>query len=82
MAYIKKPPQFISRSIELEESVSDLLNDYARFVECTPDHVANSALKKSLWRDREYRRWRAERRNTAQTEPSRVNAKTYDPADS
>ena len=58
MAYIKKPPQFIIRSIELEESVSDLLNEYARFVECTPDHVANAALKKILLRDRGYRRWR------------------------
>jgi len=72
MAYIKKPSQFISRSIELEESVSDLLNEYARFVECTPDYVANIALKKTLWRDREYRRWRAEQRNASQGEPDRA----------
>ena len=65
MAYIKKPPQFIIRSIELEQSVSDLLNEYARFVECTPDHVANAALKRTLLKDREYRRWRAEQRNAA-----------------
>jgi len=69
MAYIKKPPQFIIRSIELEESVSDLLNEYARFVECTPDHVANSVLKKILWRDPEYRKWRAEQKNAAQGKP-------------
>jgi len=72
MAYIKKPPQFIIRSIELEESVSDLLNEYARFVECTPDHVANSALKKTLSRDRGYRRWQAEQRNAAGGEPNRT----------
>jgi len=76
MAYIKKPPQFISRSIELEEAVSDLLNEYARFVECTPDHVANSALKKILWRDREYRKWRAEQRKTAGSEPNRATRET------
>jgi len=72
MTLIKKPPHVISRSIELEESVSDLLNEYARFVECTPDHVANSALKKTLSRDREYRRWRAEQRNTAGSGPNRT----------
>jgi hypothetical protein len=71
MAYIKKPPQFIIRSIELEESVSDLLNEYGRFVECTPDHVANAALKKTLSRDREYRRWRADQKNAARGEPNR-----------
>ena len=72
MTYTKKTPQFIVRSIELEESVSDLLNEYARFAECTPDHVANSALKKTLSRDREYRRWRAEQRNAAGGEPNRT----------
>jgi hypothetical protein len=75
MAYIKKPSQVISRSIELEQSVSDLLNEYARFVECTPDYVVNFALKKTLWRDREYRRWRAQQRNAAEGEPNRATAK-------
>jgi len=76
MAYIKKPPQFIIRSIELEESVSDLLNEYARFADCTPDHVANSALKKALSRDREYRMWRTEQRNAAGGEPNRTTEST------
>ena len=72
MAYIKKPPQFIMRSIELEESVSDLLNEHARFAECTPDHIANAALKKILLRDREYRRWRTEQRKAAGGEANRA----------
>ena len=76
MAYIKKPPQFISRSIQLEEPVSELLDEYARFVDCTPDHVANYALKKILWRDPEYRRWRAEQRNAAQSKPDSDTRKT------
>ena len=70
MAYIKKPPELVSRSIKLEQPTSDLLDDYARFVECTPDHVANSVLKKILWRDPEYRRWRAERKNATQDKPN------------
>jgi len=64
MAYIKKPPELVSRSFKLEQPVSDLLEDYSRFVECTPDHVANYVLKKLLWRDPEYRKWRAEQKAT------------------
>jgi len=66
MAYIKKPPQVVSRSIKLEQPVSELLDDYSRFVECTPDHVTNYVLKKLLWRDPEYRKWRTEERSTTQ----------------
>ena len=69
MAYIKKPPELVSRSLKLEQPVSELLDDYSRFVECTPDHVANYVLKKLLWRDPEYRKWRAERRSV-QSQPS------------
>jgi hypothetical protein len=63
MAYIKKPPELVSRSLKLEQPVNELLDDYSRFVECTPDHVANYVLKKLLWRDPEYRKWRADQRN-------------------
>ena len=69
MPYIKKPPELVSRSIKLEQPVSELLDDYSRFVECTPDHVANYVLKKLLWRDPEYRKWRTEQRSTAQGKP-------------
>lgn len=70
MAYIKKPPELVSRSIKLEQPVSELLDDYSRFVECTPDHVANYVLKKLLWRDPEYRKWRADHRSPAQSKPA------------
>ena len=69
MAYIKKPPELVSRSIKLEQPTNELLDEYARFVECTPDHVANSVLKKILWRDPEYRKWRAEQKIAAQSKP-------------
>jgi hypothetical protein len=69
MAYIKKPPELVTRSLKLEQPVSELLDEYSRFVDCTPDHVANYVLKKLLWRDPEYRKWRADQRN-GQAKPS------------
>ena len=59
MAMIKKPPETVERHIRLEEPVSQLLDDYSRFVDCTPDYVANFALRKMLARDPEYRKWKA-----------------------
>jgi len=64
MPYIKKPPEVVSRTIKLEQPVNELLDDYSRFVECSPDHVTNFVLKKLLWRDPEYRKWRSERNAT------------------
>ena len=61
MSVIKKAPAIKSREIKLEEPVNELLEDYARFIESTVDHVGNAALKKVLWRDPDYRKWRAER---------------------
>jgi hypothetical protein len=60
MAIIKKPPESISRSLRLEQPVSDLLDDYSQFAECTPDYVTNFALRKMLARDPDYRKWKAE----------------------
>ena len=59
MAFIKKPPVNVERTLQLEKPVSDLLDEYCRFVECTADYVANFALRKMLARDPEYRKWRA-----------------------
>lgn len=58
MAFIKKPPEHVGRTLQLEKPVSELLDDYSRFVECTPDYVANSTLRKMLARDPEYRKWK------------------------
>lgn len=69
MPIVKKAPETIRREISLEEPVNQLLEDYARFIESSADHVINSVLKK-LWRDPDYRKWRSERR-TAQTAASR-----------
>jgi hypothetical protein len=65
MPIVKKAPEVMSREVRLEQPVNDLLEDYARFIESSPDHVINAVLKKVLWRDLDYRKWRGERR-TAQ----------------
>ena len=64
MPHIKKPPEVVSRTLKLEQPVSELLDDYSRFVECPPDQVTNFVLKKLLWRAPEYREWRSERKAT------------------
>ena len=46
----------------MEEPVSALLDDYAQFIESSPDHVVNSVLKRTLWRDQDYRKWREGRK--------------------
>jgi hypothetical protein len=58
MSIIKKAPAILSREVRMEEPVSALLDDYALFIESSPDHVVNSVLKKTLWRDQDYRKWR------------------------
>jgi hypothetical protein len=62
MPIVKKAPEMMAREIKLEQPVNELLEDYARFIESNPDHVINAVLKKVLWRDLDYRKWRGERR--------------------
>jgi hypothetical protein len=59
MAIVKRPPESVSRSLSLEKPVSELLDDYCKFVDCTADYVANFALKKMLSRDPEYKKCKA-----------------------
>ena len=63
MPIVKKAPGLMTREVKLEEPVNQLLEDYARFIESSTDHVINSVLKK-LWRDPDYRKWRDARRAT------------------
>jgi hypothetical protein len=63
MPLIKKAPGIVPLEVKIEEPVKELLEDYARFIESTPDHVVNVVLKKNLWRDLDYRKWREQRRN-------------------
>jgi hypothetical protein len=63
MPIVRKAPGIMTREVKLEEPVNELLEDYARFIESNPDHVVNTVLKKVLWRDQDYRKWRETRRN-------------------
>ena len=79
MPLVKKAPVIMTREVRLEEPVNELLEDYARFIESNADHVINAILKKVLWRDQDYRKWRGARR-TAQSgndknEPSEARGK-------
>ena len=62
MPLVKKAPCIMTREVRLEEPVNELLEDYARFIESNADHVINAVLKKVLWRDQDYRKWREARR--------------------
>jgi hypothetical protein len=62
MPIVKKQPAVLTREVRMEEPVSALLDDYAQFIESSPDHVVNAVLKKTLWRDQDYRKWREQRR--------------------
>lgn len=64
MSIIKKAPAILTREFRIEEPVSVLLDEYAQFIESSADHVINAAIKKTLWRDQDYRKWREQRRNT------------------
>jgi hypothetical protein len=71
MPIVKKAPATMTREIKLEELVNELLEDYARFIESNADHVINAVLKKVLWRDQDYRKWR-EARRTVQPGPDKA----------
>lgn len=73
MPIIKKAPAILTREVHMEEPVSVLLDEYAQFIESSPDHVLNSVLKKTLWRDQDYRKWR-ELQKTRNDSASRLPA--------
>jgi hypothetical protein len=69
MPLIKKAPAVVALEVKIEEPVKQLLEDYARFIDSTPDHVVNIVIKKNLWRDQDYRKWRAQHRANPSREP-------------
>src|SRR5260370_24350003 len=58
MSIINRPPEIVKREYELQEPIAVAVEKYATFIQGTPDHVVNSALKIVIWRDVEIRRWR------------------------
>ena len=79
MPIVKKAPGTMTREVKLEEPVNELLEDYARFIERNADHIINAVLKKVLWRDQDYRKWREARRTTQpgsdKTQPTEARAR-------
>jgi len=69
MSFIKKAPAIVTLEVKVEEPVKQLLEDYARFIESSPDHVVNAVIKNSLWRDQDFRKWRDEQRANALATP-------------
>jgi hypothetical protein len=72
MSIINKPPEMVKREYELQEPIAAAVEKYATFIQSTPDHVVNSALKMVIWRDAEFRRWRKQQ----QTPPDRKDGPT------
>ena len=72
MPLINKAPAIVTLEVQVEEPVKQLLEDYARFIESSPDHVVNSVIKRNLWRDPDYRKWREQRRAQSPDSPKSV----------
>jgi len=58
MSIINRAAEMVKREYELQEPIAVAVEKYATFIQSTPDHVVNSALKIVIWRDVEFRRWR------------------------
>ena len=65
MSIINRPPELVKRQYELQEPIAVAVEKYATFIQSTPDHVVNSALKIVIWRDVEFRRWRKQQQAQA-----------------
>jgi hypothetical protein len=70
MSIINKPPEMVKREYELQEPIAVAVEKYAAFIQSTPDHVVNSALKMVLWRDADFRRWRKQQQTASDKKDS------------
>ena len=75
MSIINKPPEMVKREYELQEPIAVAVEKYAAFIQSTPDHVVNSALKMVLWRDADFRRWRKQQLTPADKKDNHVAPK-------
>jgi hypothetical protein len=75
MSIINKPPEMVKREYELQEPIALAVERYAAFIQSTPDHVVNSALKMVIWRDVEFRRWRKQQQTSAEKKDGHAVAK-------
>ena len=75
MSIVNKPPEMVKREYELQEPIAVAVEKYAAFIQSTPDHVVNSALKMVIWRDAEFRRWRKQQQATTEKKDGHAGAK-------
>lgn len=75
MSIINKPPEMVKREYELQEPIAVAVDKYATFIQSTPDHVVNSALKMVIWRDAEFRRWRKQQQTPLEKNDGHTTAK-------
>ena len=75
MSIINKPPEMVKREYELQEPIAVAVEKYATFIQSTPDHVVNSALKIVIWRDVEFRRWRKQQHTQTERKDSHTAPK-------
>jgi len=75
VSIINKPPEMVKREYELQEPVAVAVEKYATFIQSTPDHVVNSALKMVIWRDVEFRRWRKQQQTKPEKKDEHAPAK-------
>ena len=50
-------PVILKRKVRLEQDVSELLEDYARFIGISAEDVLNIVLKKMIGNDMEFQSW-------------------------
>lgn len=75
MSIINKPPEVVKREYDLQEPVAQAVESYAVFIQSTPDHVVNSALKMVIWKDSEFRRWRKQQQSNGNRKEATASAK-------
>jgi len=68
MSIINKRPELVKREYELEDIVVSTVEKYATFIESTPDHVVNSALKILLFKDN----WRKQQQTAGKRDGNAV----------
>jgi hypothetical protein len=75
MSIINKPPEMVKREYQLQEPIALAVEKYATFIQSTPDHVVNSALKMVIWKDVDFRRWRRQQQTPADEQDGHSAAK-------
>ncbi len=75
MSIINKPPEMVKREYDWQEPVAQAVEKSAAFIQSTPDHVVNSALKMVICKEAEFRRWRKQQQSNSERKEGTVPSK-------